>query len=116
MKRESVSEGMEVNHSKYGRGCVVDPMIVQSEGINEVLVFFYLRGEEEAVPVYSLSPAEEVTSIESTAEPQGITVTIDDGFYTLHIEPDGKGTGYSVTLRSGHATIDTTHLSSAEFL
>lgn len=112
MDRQDISVGMEVNHAKYGRGCIVDLCITQSDGMDEVEVLFYHSNETQRVPRIALSPAAEATSVDATTGLNGLTVTIDDGFYTLYIEPDGNGTGYSVSLRAGNSRLDEAHLSS----
>lgn len=116
MDRKETSAGMEVNHPKYGRGCITDLLAAQDEGVEEVTVFFYLQDEMKDVPVYPLRPAAEVTSIESKVESTGLAIRIDDGFYQLHIEPDGEGTGYAVALRAGEALVDRAQLSSEGFI
>ncbi|WP_147587294.1 hypothetical protein [Halorubrum lipolyticum] len=112
MGQHEFSEGVEVSHSQYGRGCILDMIASQTGGIDDARVLFYLSGEEVTVPTYSLAPASEVTSVESTRGTLGTTVTIDDGFYTITVEPDGEGTGYNLSLQAGNAILDQAELSS----
>ncbi len=116
MERHKTTEGMEVSHPRYGRGCILDLLVTRTEGTDDVTVLFYETGEPSDVPVYSLSPASEVASVEATQGTVGLDVEIDDGFYSLRIVPDGEGSGYSVSLHAGNATLDEAELSSEGFL
>lgn len=114
MDQHEFSEGVEVTHSQHGRGCILDVIISETGGIDDARVIFYLTEEEAVVPTYSLAPASEVTSVEATRGTLGAIITIDDGFYTITVEPDGEGTGFTVSLQAGNATLDQADLSSED--
>lgn len=114
MDQHEFSEGVEVTHSQYGRGCILDMIVSKNGGIDDARVIFYLTGEEAVVPTYSLAPASEVTSVEATRGTLGTVIRIDDGFYTITVEPDGEGTGYTVSLQAGNVILDQAELSSED--
>lgn len=55
-----------------------------------------------------------MTSVEATRGIRGAIITIDDGFYTITVEPNGEGTGFAVSLQAGNATLDRADLSSED--
>lgn len=116
MEGSGFTEGTEVVHPQYGRGCILDMRLTHTDGLDDVSALFYETGESTEIPVYSLSPASEVASTQTTRGTLGLNVEIDDGFYSIRITPDGKGTGYSLSLHAGNATLDEAELSTESFL
>ena len=86
------------------------------DGTEEVPVLFYFSEEVRHVPIATIRAAAEVTSTEVLAGSAGVAVEVDDGFFTMYIEPDGQGTGFDVTLRAGNAVVDTARLDSSNFV
>lgn len=116
MDLDSVTVGLEVTHTNYGRGNIIEKPATREEKMPEVSVYFYRLDEQREVPAYAISPSAAVTSIDSQTGSLGLTITIDDGFFTLYIEPDGQGTGYSISLHAGNAQLDSARLSAERFL
>lgn len=65
MEPHAVTEGMEVVHSTFGRGNVAETHPSEDDEMPVVSVYFYRTGELRDVPVYSVSAATAVTSIDS---------------------------------------------------
>lgn len=109
-------EGYEVVHRDHGRGCIVEPIAEGLPSSSYVEVLFYLTAKSVVVPIGSLSPAVEAASSTATAGTHGLSVQIDDGFFSISLETDGEGTGFDVQLRAGNAAIDSAHLDASSFL
>ncbi|WP_254863122.1 hypothetical protein [Halovivax gelatinilyticus] len=116
MTDSPVAVGSEVTHEKHGRGVIIDEVVQNTDGTHEVPVLFYYTGDAQIVPVVTLNPAAEVARSEISTGSSGMTITVDDGFFSFSVEPDGKGSGFDVTLRVGNTVIDSAHLDFSEFI
>ncbi|MFC7167404.1 hypothetical protein [Halospeciosus flavus] len=106
--------GVEVGHETYGRGVVRAVRPQTDERVAEADVYFYEHDAATNVPLLALEPAAAVTRTDVTDTDHGLTVTVDDGLYTVALRPDGEGGGFEVTLSLGNATLDSAHLSTDE--
>jgi hypothetical protein len=109
MDESDVTEGMEVTHPFSGRGYVAEHRPNFGEEPDEVTVWFY-QGEEETVPVYTVQPADEVTTAGVSRGTYGFEALVDDGHCSVIVRPDGTGEGYEVEVHSENGREDSASL------
>lgn len=113
MEEKDASEGIEVTHPTHGRGFVSTYHPQFGAEPDEATVQFY-DGGEHRLPVYVLESAAEVTTASVTTSSTGFRATVDDGYYTIVLRPDGSGGGYTVELLEEGRVADTVTLSGGE--
>jgi len=111
MKTTDAAEGVEVTHPKQGRGVITEYDPKFGGEPDEITVQFYQTGTEETLPIFAVELAESVAKASIDKGSYGLSVTVDDGYCTVKIVPNGEGDGYDVELTVNGVQVDTASLS-----
>lgn len=111
MKTTDAAAGVEVTHPKRGRGVITEYNPKFGGEPDEITVQFYQTGTEETLPIFAVELAETVAKTSINKGSYGLFVTVNDGYSTVEIVPNGEGDGYDVELSINGKHVDTASLS-----